>query len=57
VSEKPVCWGLWDATNKKLEHKIYQRQETAERGALERSNRWKTLVAVPLFMKPAEHAS
>lgn len=50
----PVAWGLWNPAAGKLDHRCYQREEAARAGATNQSSRWRTLIAVPLFLCPGE---
>lgn len=50
----PVAWGLWNPATGKLDHRCYQREVAARVGAENQSSRWRTLIAVPLFLHPGE---
>lgn len=49
----PVAWGLLNPATGKLDHRCYVRKEAARASAENQSNRWRTFVAVPLFLHPA----
>ena len=50
VAPQPVAWGLYNPATGKLDHRCYQREEAARAGAASQTNRWRTIVAVPLFL-------
>lgn len=52
---QPVAWALFNPATGKIDHRCYQREEAARLGAANQSNRWRTLVAVPLFLHPAAY--
>ena len=49
----PVAWGLYNPATDKLDHRCYQREETARIGAANLTNKWRTIVAVPLLLSYA----
>lgn len=51
---EPVAWALFNPATGKVDHRCYQREEAARSGATAQSNRWRTYVAVPLFLHPDE---
>ena len=53
----PVAWGLQNTKTGKLGHRLYQKEGPALLGAMNHSNRWRELIAVPLFLTPTEEVT
>ena len=51
---EPIAWALFNPATGKVDHRCYQREDAAMAGAKNQSNRWRTFVAVPLFLLPDE---
>ena len=49
-TDAPIAWGLLDTRTGKIEREVYMRQKAAVAGAARVSNRWRTVVAVPLYL-------
>lgn len=50
MSAEPIAWALLNTSSGKVDHRCYQREDAARAGAKNQSNRWRTFVAVPLFL-------
>jgi hypothetical protein len=42
----PIAWALFNPATGKIDHRCYQREESARAGAAAHSNRWRTFVVV-----------
>jgi len=49
---EPIAWALFNPATGKVDHRCYQREDAARAGAAAHSNRWRTLISVPLFLAP-----
>lgn len=49
----PIAWGLFNPMTGKIDPKCYMREKSARAGAARQSNRWRTLIAVPLYLHPS----
>jgi len=53
-SDTPIAWALFNPATGKIDTtKCYVREEAAIAGAKSQSNRWRTFIAVPLFLHPS----
>ena len=50
----PIAWALFNPATGKVDHRCYRHEVSARVGAENHSNRWRTLIAVPLFLHPLE---
>lgn len=49
----PICWALFNPATGKVGPTVYVGEQNAVNAAVRQSNRWRTVVAVPLFLYPA----
>ena len=57
VGGQPIAWALYNPATGKVDHRCYQREDVARVGAVTLSNRWRTLIAVPLFLHATDPVS
>ena len=49
----PIAWGLFNPNTGKISPKCYMREDSAKAAAARETNRWRTIVAVPLYLHPS----